>query len=349
MGSVIRASVLTGYDELVEALGGNTASYLTEFNIPQDIVVSDTRLLSHADVASLLEVSAQRLQCEDFALRLAFHQGVDRLGGIAVIACNSTTPREAVEAVGRFMPLHSPATQLRLEPVGDGHCERLVFNLLDPALSRFTQIHEQTLGNALAMLRMLMGADAAPQRVLLPHSPISSRQRYHEYFSCLVEFQSGYCAMEFPSDPLDSQLPSADPVTKRLATCYLEQQFSSSAASLGTRVRELLRQLLPTGKYQVAVVADHLSLHPRTLQRRLADESLRFDSLLDLVRRELAAEYLSDASLALGQITGLLGYAEQSTFQRSCRRWFSDTPRNHRRRLTRAQALERKGLAAADQ
>lgn len=242
------------------------------------------------------------------------------------------------------MSLHSPATHLRIESVGagtiartiDGTFDRLVFDQLDPALCRFRQIHEQTLGNALVMLRMLMGANTAPLRVLLPHGAQSAPADYQEYFSCPVEFLSGYCALEFPAEQLDTPLASADPITKRLATSYLEQQRVSAAASLGTQVRELVRQLLPTGQYQVGVVASQLSLHPRTLQRRLAMEGLRFDSLLDLVRRELAAEYLSNTGLALGQITGLLGYAEQSTFQRACRRWFSDTPRNYRRRLALA-------------
>ncbi|QFT55285.1 AraC family transcriptional regulator [Microbulbifer sp. THAF38] len=341
---MIRASVLTGYSELTRELGGDAGALLAEFNIPADIVASDSRLFPHVDVARLLEITAERLECGNFALRLAARQGVDRLGGIAVIACNSTSAREAIEAVGRFMSLHSPATHLRIESVGagtiartiDGTFDRLVFDQLDPALCRFRQIHEQTLGNALVMLRMLMGANTAPLRVLLPHGAQSAPADYQEYFSCPVEFLSGYCALEFPAEQLDTPLASADPITKRLATSYLEQQRVSAAASLGTQVRELVRQLLPTGQYQVGVVASQLSLHPRTLQRRLAMEGLRFDSLLDLVRRELAAEYLSNTGLALGQITGLLGYAEQSTFQRACRRWFSDTPRNYRRRLALA-------------
>ncbi|GAB2884706.1 AraC family transcriptional regulator ligand-binding domain-containing protein [Microbulbifer echini] len=349
MGSVIRASVLTGYGALTTELGGHTANFLSEFNIPGDIVVSDTRLLPHVDVARLLEVSAQRLQCPDFALRLAARQGVDRLGGIAVIACNSASAREAVEAVARFMSLHSPAIQLRIEPVCNGPYERLVFDQLDPALSRFCQIHEQTLGNTLAMLRMLMGENAAPQRVLIPHAALAERSGYRDYFTCPVEFLSGYCAMEFLAEHLDARLTSADPVTKRLATNYLEQQLVSAAVSLSARVRELMRQLLPTGQYQVAVIAAHLSLHPRTLQRRLALEGLRFDTLLDWVRRELAAEYLSNTGLALGQITGLLGYAEQSTFQRACRRWFADTPRNYRRRLARIESVAQRGAVRAGQ
>ncbi|WP_444904494.1 AraC family transcriptional regulator ligand-binding domain-containing protein [Microbulbifer sp. CnH-101-E] len=336
MGSLIRASVLTGYSELASEFGGDARTFLTEFSIPEDIVISDSRLLSHLDVARLLELTAERLQCADFALRLAARQGVDRLGGIAVIACNSTSAREAILAVARFMSLHSPAIHLRIESVPGGTFERLVFDQLDPALSCFHQIHEQTLGNALVMLQMLMGANVAPQRVLLPHAALTDPADYFEYFSCPVEFLSGYCAMEYPAEQLDTPLACADPVTKRLAINYLEQQSVSADASLSTQVRELMRQLLPTGQYQVGVVAAHLSLHPRTLQRRLAGEGLRFDALLDLVRREMAAEYLANTELALGQITGLLGYAEQSTFQRACRRWFSDTPRNYRRRLAPA-------------
>ena len=39
-------------------------------------------------------------------------------------------------------------------------------------------------------------------------------------------------------------------------------------------------------------------------------------------RRDQAARYLAEPRLHLSQIAGLLGYTEQSTFNRSCRRWF---------------------------
>ena len=44
----------------------------------------------------------------------------------------------------------------------------------------------------------------------------------------------------------------------------------------------------------------------------------------------LAARYLAEPMLHLSQVAGLLGYAEQSTLNRSCRRWFGMTPRQYR-------------------
>jgi AraC-like DNA-binding protein len=39
---------------------------------------------------------------------------------------------------------------------------------------------------------------------------------------------------------------------------------------------------------------------------------------------------LPNRDLHLGQIAGLLGYAEQATVNRACRRWFGKTPRQYR-------------------
>lgn len=54
--------------------------------------------------------------------------------------------------------------------------------------------------------------------------------------------------------------------------------------------------------------------------------------VIDRVRREQAARYLGDPRFGLTQVTGLLGYTEQSTLNRSCRRWFGCTPRQYRAR-----------------
>jgi AraC-like DNA-binding protein len=37
--------------------------------------------------------------------------------------------------------------------------------------------------------------------------------------------------------------------------------------------------------------------------------------------------------MPMSQVAGLLGYSEQSVFNRACRRWFDDTPRTVRRKL----------------
>ena len=74
-------------------------------------------------------------------------------------------------------------------------------------------------------------------------------------------------------------------------------------------------------------------MHKRTLQRRLANEGVSYEQLLGEVRLKLLREYLMEPNLKLSQIAGLLGYSEQSAFNRACRQWLGTTPRAYRRQL----------------
>ena len=67
--------------------------------------------------------------------------------------------------------------------------------------------------------------------------------------------------------------------------------------------------------------------------RRLASEGMSCQDVIDRERRTLAARYLAEPGLHLGQIAWLLGYTEQSALNRSCRRWFGKTPRECRAEL----------------
>jgi AraC-like DNA-binding protein len=67
-------------------------------------------------------------------------------------------------------------------------------------------------------------------------------------------------------------------------------------------------------------------MHERTLQRRLDDQQIRFADILDRVRRQQAREYLRQPALPLPEVANLLGYSEQRSLSRACRRWFGTTP-----------------------
>jgi AraC-like DNA-binding protein len=79
----------------------------------------------------------------------------------------------------------------------------------------------------------------------------------------------------------------------------------------------------------------------RTLQRHLAQAGLSFQALLDRSRQHLAEAYLRDPRLELAEIALLLGYSEQSAFQRAFKQWTGQTPRQWR------LALRGAGLGAA--
>jgi AraC-like DNA-binding protein len=102
--------------------------------------------------------------------------------------------------------------------------------------------------------------------------------------------------------------------------------YPSQGLSLTVKVTTMIEQKLSTPGELQAVLAAELGLHPRTLQRRLIVEDTRFGVLKDEVRRKAAWQYLSHTSLPLAAIASRLGYSAQSSFSRSCVRWFSRPP-----------------------
>jgi AraC-like DNA-binding protein len=71
----------------------------------------------------------------------------------------------------------------------------------------------------------------------------------------------------------------------------------------------------------------------RSLGRMLAAAGTSFQAIIDDERRSRAARMINDPSLSLKDIADLLGFPDVSSFGRSFRRWFNDTPGHMRRRL----------------
>jgi AraC-like DNA-binding protein len=67
-------------------------------------------------------------------------------------------------------------------------------------------------------------------------------------------------------------------------------------------------------------------LSTRTLQRRLTEQGITFQQLLDQARRELAHHYLLHSSRELNETAYLLGYADANSFFRAFHHWEGTTP-----------------------
>ncbi|MEQ8799007.1 MAG: AraC family transcriptional regulator [Salinisphaeraceae bacterium] len=330
MSSLIRATNLWGYDELVRELGGDPEPLLARFHIPPAVERPDESFLPYRATALLLEASAAELDCPAFGLRLVRWQGLDMLGPVAVIARNASTVQDAFKAIARYLYIHCPALHLRLVSQGDPAYVQFEYRITELSLPHIRHSYELSMANGIQILRLLAGDDARPRLLSFMHRQIGPDEGYSAAFGCEVRFEQDWCGFRLPTALARKPIDSADPQTLRLATAYLESEYAPGSATLTTRVRELIRRLLPTGQCSAETIAEQLAMHPRTLQRRLAAEEVRYDQLLDEERRDQARRYLSESGLYLSQITGLLGYAEQSTLNRSCQRWFGTTPRAYR-------------------
>jgi AraC-like DNA-binding protein len=89
--------------------------------------------------------------------------------------------------------------------------------------------------------------------------------------------------------------------------------------------------LIPMGQANIEVVSEHLTMHPRTLQRRLKDSGWSFSRVLEEQRRAMAERLLKDGNLPLSHVASYLGYAEQSAFNHAFERWHGVSPTRWKR------------------
>jgi len=68
----------------------------------------------------------------------------------------------------------------------------------------------------------------------------------------------------------------------------------------------------------------------RSLQIKLSKEGVKYQDLLDKIKREHAIQLLEQSRISIIDITFLLGYSEQSAFNRAFKKWTGFAPGEYR-------------------
>ena len=89
-------------------------------------------------------------------------------------------------------------------------------------------------------------------------------------------------------------------------------------------------------RYSLEHAAKKLSLHPRTLQRKLDEENICYSGMLKKIRKEVAIERLQNSDISIIQLADYLGYGDNTAFTRAFKRWFGDSPSQWRKKHTQS-------------
>lgn len=337
--SLVRASGLSGYPELVSELGGNPDLLLARSRIPRSALEEPQGFMSYASLIRLLEHTADTLGCPDFGLRLSMRQDLGILGPLGVAVRNCRTLGEAMTVASRYMYVHSPAISFTPEPSErEGHV-LLVYRILIDGFTRAVQVTELSVGLAARVVRLLAPAEGSAPSVRLAHARCASMESYWSHFEAPVTFGARVSAIELPIEALALRIEDASLQLRELAEDYLHSHHDDPRTPLSVRVRLVVERSFGTGASSCEDVASAFALHPRTLQRLLRREGTTFEKLKDAARADLARGYLANRELPMSQVAALLDYSEQSTFTRSCRRWFGQSPSALRRASAEGAAV----------
>lgn len=196
----------------------------------------------------------------------------------------------------------------------------------------------------ITFLRNQIPNPPSPTLVSFVH-PLTAERRaaYEEFFGCPVRDNDSHIRVRFPLSYLTIRMPHADPGLKALLDRQADAllQAIPDSDDFDRALQQVLLRLLAEGEPTLERAAKSLHLAPRTLQRRLAKHGLGWQQWLDRNREQLARQYLQDPGLGLSDIALLLGFSEQSAFNRAFKRWVGVSPGRYRRDAGRVQRAGR--------
>jgi AraC-like DNA-binding protein len=254
----------------------------------------------------------------------------------AVRACPDV--RRALLCIARYTRLQDDNLEMHFVEHGD----RIVWQIRNvvPSVLRLTNDFQVTA--AFMNLSRRLGRREAPLEVHLRHKEATDAAEYARVFRAPVRLGMPHNALVLPRALLDEPVPSANPqafsLFEMMATRLLKELDRKDTTM--DRVRRLIAARIGREDIGIGVIGSQLHMSEATLRRRLDEEGTTYKIIVDQVRRELAAQYITEPRVAVGEIAFLLGFSTQSAFGRAFRRWNGTSPIEHRLR-TRAESEPR--------
>ncbi|MBX3204841.1 MAG: AraC family transcriptional regulator [Labilithrix sp.] len=245
------------------------------------------------------------------------------------------TLRSALERLVRYNRLVHDVAVWTLVP--RGAVLRVEHTFRVDSVTQHRHSAEFTIGSIVTIGTQIAGERVLTRAVGFRHArpaSVEANAELRRLFGVEPAFLQPVNYVELDAAFVDRANPKSDPALSRVIERHAESLLAARPEpTLGTvdRVRRILAGALGEGDITLAGVAQKLKMSERSLQRRLADDGVGFDALLDEVRRDLALRYLADPKIAIAEVAYLLGYSEPSPFHRAFKRWTGKTPTEARK------------------
>lgn len=171
-----------------------------------------------------------------------------------------------------------------------------------------------------------------PRVVHFKHKAPPYAAEFERIFEAPVVFESDWNAMQIDPEFLLLKQPPvnryvfgvlSDRADALLKNLELEK-------SMRGRVERVLLGVLHTGEVRMDTIAAKLGQSRQTLYRRLRDEDVSFEKVLDELRHQLAVHFLQARKVSVNETAYLVGFSQPAAFTRAFKRWTGMAPRDFR-------------------
>ena len=292
----------------------------------------DSGGISVASQHRFLEFAAIETNDSLLGLHVAAEMDLRDAGILFYLAAASATVLEALEHLARYAGAANEAVNLEIsEHKGETVLDVRPIGWYGEPWRQFSEFI------ALAVIRALHRAtnrDFAPSRMTFAHPRNSGLREIHRILRCPVEFAQATDSWVFPQRVMELPITSGDSHLLHILEAHADDLLSERRIATGLQglVENQLLSMLPSGRVQMAAVAQQLAMSERSFKRHLAQEGTTFGEILDRLRNRIALRYLEDRRISLQQIAWLLGYSEIGAFNHAFKRWTGTSPGRSRNR-----------------
>lgn len=289
-----------------------------------------------------LALLGEKSNIEHIGLELGRRFTPEYSGIVGYLSLSAVNLKEAATYFEHFQQLLAGGTGAKIERKGDIICCQWL-----PAYCSANKDSDETLISSLvSFARLVTGNNTlAPLKIGFMHAQPNDTSQHHDFFCCEIAFNCSALFIEIPVALGDILSTTSNPT---LGTILQQQAQSmldvlpSSSNDLVTNVRQCIIDTISCPKLSPALspvlqltqdnVAIRLGISSRTLHRKLAEKNIRFSTLLQEVRYQLAKQYLDKGELSISAVAHSLGYSEQSAFTRAFKNWSGMTPIRYAKR-----------------
>jgi len=303
----------------LEELGLVPAAVLQQAGLPTGLFDQEKVLITTEEFFALYRAIAEASNDPAFGLKLGTEERVERYSPIAIAALSARSFRDAVQRLARYKQLTCPE-EIRLVEQGNECAVQFVWLLAhdkEPPL-----LVDLCFAWIVAIGRRGTRRPVNPKRLELQRPP-AHRELYEGHFRCPVKFKAKQNALVFSKADMDLPFVTYNADLLAIVAPQLEAELTEQLAqkTFSEQAKGVLKRLLAGRRPGIQEVAKELRLSSRTLQRRLTEQGVTFQRLLEDARRELARHYLLHSSLELNETAYLLGYDDANSFFRAFHDW----------------------------
>jgi AraC-like DNA-binding protein len=302
---------------------------LKEAEISLDIQKIERASIKLESFRHFVQLLVEKSKDGAFALRLGENFAFEYLPDIQTYIATCSSLRETGRTFFWIKQLISPVLNISFEEEGEFAHLKLIRPSED--LEFDTHIHNESLVAAITKFtRYLLGNRFKADRINFDHKEPAYREVYDAMFDVPLYFNQPSTEIIFSAALLDMPLSGSLPLLNQQAAARVEAQLKLPKEAISYTDRLLSRWLLRPDllDWTIEEAAVSLFLSPRTLQRKLKEETTCYGNLQDQARLHFAIMLFKEGK-TVENVSETMRFSDRRSFTRAFKRWTGLSPRQY--------------------